>query len=66
MPDPEVNKNYKHYKGDIYKVVSVEKETVYLMKDKCMYKVGLDYWNTPVIIENNMRVLRFTEYKRGR
>jgi hypothetical protein len=66
MPDPEVNKKYKHYKGNIYKVVLVQNETVYLMKDNCMYQVGLDYFNTPVTIENNVMIQRFTEYKRGK
>jgi hypothetical protein len=63
---PEVNKKYKHYKGGIFKVVSIKNETVYLMKDNCMYQVGLDYFNTPVTLENNVMIQRFTEYKRGK
>lgn len=37
MPEPEVNKKYRHYKGEIYKIT-----------------------------DNNLKIQRFTEHKRGK
>lgn len=64
MPDPEVGKKYKHYKGDVYKVIEIENETICLEKDKCEYHIGIDMWNTPAVTGNNLMVERFSKYER--